>query len=360
MTRLCLFALLVAACAPTLPAPYVHARDGAERAYSSGDYARAAELWLEAARTARPGRDHDEADYRAAASFERAEDLAHARALYQELARGHSERAPRASFDLAELEIKTGDAERGYAALEAAVHAYPSSGVAGTALNRYLSRVSEQGGPSAVLAYVAQAEPSLDKSERAEQLLYARARALDELTQSEQALAAYLAVAARFPYPYGAYWDDALFRGAADAELLGRPEQAISLLTRMLAERETSRLSGSYERPRYAEAAFHVAEIYRDRLHDAAAAKRAFARVFDDFPTSTLRDDALWNLALLAHAQGDGADSCASLARLVRELPDSRYAPCAKQLCPTLTAMPGRECHAYIERELSTDDPVAR
>src|SRR5207244_3288426 len=103
-------------------------------------------------------------------------------------------------------------------------------------------------------AYVARAEPALGRSERAEQLLYARARSLDALGRSEPALSAYLDLAARFPYPQGAYWDDALFRAAACQQRLSRPEQALATLERMLAERETAHLSGSYERPRYADA----------------------------------------------------------------------------------------------------------
>jgi hypothetical protein len=174
---------------------------------------------------------------------------------------------------------------------------------------------------------------------------------LDALGESTRAREAYLRVADRFPYPHGAYWDDALFH-ASECELrLGNAAGAIALLERMLAAREASHLSGSYERPRFADAAYRVAELYRDREHDSAAARRAFRGVFVDYPFSTLRDDALWQEALLARAASEGA-ACAPLGLLVAQLPDSRYAPCAHEICRTLAPIAGRACAPYIEREV--------
>ncbi len=78
--------------------------------------------------------------------------------------------------------------------------------------------------------------------------------------------------------------------------------------------------------------------------------------MFVGFPTSTLRDDALWQEALLARTSNDTA-ACGPLATLVQQLPESRYAPCAHEICPKLASIPTRECAAYIERQLHGEAP---
>src|SRR5689334_18642251 len=118
---------LLLACAPTLPAGYVRARDAAETEYGHGQFEAAAQSWLDAAGTAQSARDRSEARYRAATSYERAGKLEKARGLYEVLASGKSERAPRATFALADLRLRSGDEAGGYAALEAAIRKYPSS-----------------------------------------------------------------------------------------------------------------------------------------------------------------------------------------------------------------------------------------
>ena len=345
--------LLACACGASAPTPFQRSRDAAESQYSKGRFADSAARWLQAAREATTARDRNEARYRAATSYERAGDLAHAEQLYTSLAAGKSERAPRATFALADLQIRKGDEAGGNAALEAAVRKYPSSGVANLALRRYFAVLAERGGDQAVLEYIAQVEPALGATDLKEQLLYERARRLEATGRASTARDAYLELADRFPYPHGAYWDDALFRGA-DLELrLGQPERAIALLERMLRARESSHLSGSYERPRFAEAAYHLAELYRDTRHDPDGARRAFRGVFEGYATSTLRDDALWQEALLSRSPAASA-ACAPLTLLVSQLPDSRYAPCAHVICAKLATFAGRECPAYIQQQIST------
>jgi len=349
--RALLLAVLLGACAPTLPAAYVQARDSAESAYAHGQFGEAAARWLSAADSAASARDRSEARYRAATSYERAGNVEQARKWYRVLTSGKSERAPRAAFALADLRLASGDAAGGLAELEAAIRKYPSSAIASLALRRYFSALAEQGGDQAVLDYIQRARPELGQSDLAEQLLYERARRLDALGQTEQALNAYVTLADRFPYPYGAFWDDALLRGAECEVALGRPVNAIGLLERMLRARETSHMSGSYERPHFADAAFRVAELYRDAKHDPDAARRAFRGVFVDYPTSTLRDDSLWQEALLARRVSE-ALACEPLLLLVEQLPDSRYAPCAHEMCAKIAPVTRRDCAAYIERAL--------
>jgi TolA-binding protein len=354
MKRWLALCAVLLACTPALPPAYARARDTAESAYSKGQFEAAARAWLVAADAAHSARDRSEARYRAAASYERAGALEKARALYERLASGKSERAPRAAFALADLRLRAGDEAGGYAELERAFRKYPGSGVAGLSLRRYFAELAEHGGDQAVLAYIAEVEPALDQSELAEQLLYERARRLDSQGKLNEAQDAYAVVARRFPYPHGAYWDDALFHGAECEARLDNPRGAIELLTQMLAAREVAHMSGSYERGHFADAAYRIAELYRDGLHDPIAARRAFHRVFVDYPTSTLRDDALWQEALLARRTSN-EDACAPLALLVRELPDSRYAPCAREICPRILPAVQRECRDYIRRALEAN-----
>ncbi|HEX3776116.1 MAG TPA: tetratricopeptide repeat protein [Polyangiaceae bacterium] len=352
MKRALILVGLLCACAPALPPSYVRAEHSAEQAYEGGQFVAAAQYWLEAAESAASPRDRAEARYRAATADERAGDVERARSLYTQLANGKSERAARSTFALADLRLRSGDEAGGYAELEAAIRKYPSSGVAGLALRRYFAELAEHGGDAAVLAYISRVEPGLDQSERAEQLLYERARRLENEAKLAEARDAYLVVAERFPYPYGAYWDDALFHGASCEERLDNPTRAIALLERMLAAREVSHMTGSYERPRYAEAAFHLAELYRDALHDEPRARRAFHAFYVDFPSSILRDDALWQEALLAR-HASNTEACAPLAILLQQIPDSRYAPCAAEICDSLKLTPARPCHDYIRREIN-------
>ena len=359
MKRAWLFALLLAACAPSLPPAYVKARHAAEDAYAKQQFAVAAERWLSAASSAGSARDRSEARYRAATSYERAGRVEDAAKWYRVLAGGKSERAPRATFALADLRLASGDSAGGLADLEAAIRKYPSSAIAGLALRRYFAALAEQGGERAVLAYIERVEPELGRTDLAEQLLYERARRFDAQGKTEQALKAYIAVADRFPYPYGAYWDDALLRGSDCALHLGQPENAIALLERMLRARETSHLSGSYERPHFADAAFRIAELYRDTRRDPEAARRAFRGVFNDYPTSTLRDDALWQEALLGRRVSE-ALACEPLRLLVERLPDSRYAPCAHEMCEKVAPVARRECAKYIEQEVRDRAPTVK
>jgi len=73
--RALLLAAFLVACAPTLPAAYVSARDAAESAYARGQFVQAAEYWLRAADSAAGARDRSDARYRAATSYERALQL---------------------------------------------------------------------------------------------------------------------------------------------------------------------------------------------------------------------------------------------------------------------------------------------
>lgn len=343
--------LLALGCGSPPPAAYVQETAQAQAACIKGEHATAARHYERAAKLADKPRDAEEARYRAADSYARAGDSARAQALYESLAAQgpDAERRARADFALADLLRKSGREAEGQAHLAAAIRRHPNSGLARLALSQHLDYLRAEGGSERVLGYLSAERQALAGSELSETLAYRRARELDEQGKTAEARDAYLACATEFPYPRGAYWDDALFR-AAERELeLGAPQRALAHLERMLSEQESAIITGSYERGRYAEAQLKVAEIYRDQLHDPKRARLELRRVWEKHGKSRLVDDALFQEALLAHSAGDQAGTCAPLAIIVQRLPESRYAACAHLLCAALPATSG-ECHDYIKR----------
>ncbi len=343
--------LLVASCGSPPPAAYVQETEQAQAARRKGEHAAAAQHYERAAALAKQPRDAEEARYRAADSYARAGETARAEALYQALAAQgpDAERRARADFALADLLSKTGREPEGQERLALAIRRSPDSGLAREALSEHLAYLRSQGGSESVLAYLTTESGSLAATELGESLAYSRARELDLQGRSAEARDAYLSCADRFPYPAGAYWDDALFRAAEKELALGAPERAILHLQRMLAKQESAFMTGSYQRGRYAEAQLKIAEIFRDVLHDPTRARRELRRVWDNHPTSRLVDDALFQEALLARSAGDAAGTCAALSIIAHKLPESRYAACAHLLCASISATPNA-CHDYIKR----------
>ena len=271
-------ALALLSCSAAKQAPYDQAAHSAERAYSAGRYQEAARHWLEAAQHSEEARDRDEAEYRAAASYERGEQYEQALAIYKRIVKQNGERAARAAVATAEVERRRGSEERAQELFLAAMRAYPNSAPAEQALREHLAFV-KRGGVQAALSALGPLIEEFSNSDLDERLRYERARLLDETNRTEAARDAYLETARRHPYPEGALWDDALFRAAECEDKLGHPRQAITLLESMLAEREEAHVSGSYERPRYAQGRFKIAELYRDKLADPARARRVPPRL---------------------------------------------------------------------------------
>jgi tetratricopeptide (TPR) repeat protein len=339
------------ACGSPPPAAYVKETEQAQAARVKGQHAAAAQHYERAATLADKPRDAEEARYRAAESYARAGEIAQAEALYRKLAAQgpDAERQARADFALADLWRKTGREAEGQTHLAAAIRRQPNSGLARGALGQHLDYLNEHGGADAVLTYLTNEARELAGTELSETIAYRLARALDESGKTAEARDAYLACATQFPYPRGAYWDDALFRAAEKELALAAPENALLHLERMLAEQESAIMTGSYERGRYAEAQLKIAEIYRDQLHDPARARRELRKVWEKHGKSRLADDALFEEARLARSAGDDVGTCAPLVILVQHLPDSRFAACAHLLCGRLPATSG-QCHDYIKR----------
>ena len=348
--------LTLAACRGGKDPNFVRAFHEAERAETAGRYAEAAARFDEAAAKAPDPREKGHATYLAAKMLQRAGDNAGASARLESIAQQTpaTEHTARALYDLADLRIAHGDPDKGYADLTTLVEKYPSSGLAPHALIRLATHRDETSGKKDTVAWLDGLGERLGKSELGETLAYQAALRAQDTGDVAGAHTRFLAIVDRWPYPYGNTFDDSLYRASEIDETFGRNEEAVAHLNRMLAERETAHLLGTYQRPRYTQAALRIATLYRDRLNDRAKAREAFHRVYADFTTSVYRDDALWQEAELYRLDGDTNTACSRASTLVREFPNSRYVPCAQAQCPSVTrpskSDAPKKCHDYLVR----------
>lgn len=355
---------LLSSCAPNRGAGYERAMGEARDAYHAGRFDAAAERFDAAAKSAKIPRDAAFARYEAALARARAGDVARARAELRAIAdaKPPNDYSAEAAFKAAELVAKA-DPAAGAAELEAMALRFPSAGVARVALARVLRWIEEEKAPGgaasdgakASLARLDELLPRVTGTPLEEEARYQRAKRLAIVGRREEARDAFVAVADQYPYPSGAYFDDSLYRASEIEEELGRPREAIALLERLLSFRESSATIGSYERPRYVPAVLRIATIYEDKLHDRKMARETLHRLYSDFKTSTMRDDALWREADLFRKDGDNDSACGRLGTLTRDFPDSRYVPCAIERCPAIQrpskSKAPKECHPYLTRE---------
>ena len=357
-------ALLAAggACAPVYGDAFLTSFAAGERALHAGRYEEAARAYDEAAGKALRVKDRDEARFLEARSYGKAGRWEDARSAYQRLAAESptGPRGPRAAFELADLEIDHGDVEKGYAMLIAAAIRFPQNGVARPTIRRVVAHVVELRDEPAARAWLADQAAAFHGTDEDQTIGYEIALSLDREGKKQEAHDALLESARANPYPKGSLTDDALVRASKIDEELGRWAEAAKHLRDLLATQEVSHgIAGkydmaSYERPRFPEAALRLGEIYRDKLHDHAAARRAFADLYRDHPKARKRDLAVWSEARLALEDGEPKVACDLSERLVREFPDSRYTRCARAICPSAPAAK-RECADYILRAPSDD-----
>ena len=361
---LLLAVLAVAACAPDHGEGYPARFAEAERAETAGRYEEASERYAQAAKEAVRERDKGHALYLSALMLLHAGKLEEGIAKLEKIrdADPPTPHAADAAHRIALTRIVHGkDEARGYAELEKLVTRFPNSGAAHPALRQVLARKDEgPGGAAESLAYLRLLEPILAKTEVGELVHFEIAERLAATGETARAREAFIETAERWPYPRGSLWDDALLRASELDEKLGRPELAVQDLDRMLEQRETTYLVGSYQRPMMSRALFRKGVLYAEKLQDHARARATFHRLYTDFTTSRLRDDALWFEATLARADGDPATACARLSTLTREFPDSRYVPCAVEdgdaschgeIARAAKSQAPKACHAYLRRE---------
>lgn len=335
---------------------FLRAKAAGDRAGSAGRLDEAAEAYRRAAGATNKPRDQEQAYFLEASTLEKAGRIPEAMKAYEDMEKRfpRGDHAARAAFERARLEIDHGDRSKGEAMLEAALFRYPESGPSRGAL-RKVAALHEAKAPGGALAFLEKARAGLGKTELGEDIAYRRAEVLRDAGRDLEARDAFIATAKGYPYPGGKLTDDAWFHAAELSENLGDAQTAVRCLESLLAPREASSLGqGSYERPRYSPAQFHLAEIYRDRLGDPKRARAEFRKLYRDFKTSTLRDDALFQEALLAKRAGDSGDTCDAASLLARDFPESRYAGCADRLCGTVQpSAKAPKCRRYVEEQIT-------
>lgn len=332
----CAFAL--GACGTVGGVPFVRAYAAADRHYSAGRFLEAGDAYESAAKIAERDRDRDEALYAAADSHWRAQDFDGALRRFDALAdaKPPGERSIRARYRAATIRLARGDEAAAYEGFTRVFTDAPEHGVARKALYAVVGHVEATRGKGAAIAFELELYPRFEANRLGEELCFDVNRRREALGQAQEALAGYLGCAERYPYPRGALFDDALYRASFLHERLGDPKAAIADCERILAVRETSYASGSYNRPLMAAAQLRIAEIQRDSLGDKAAARASFHKVYQNHPDSILRPKALHEEGLLAREAGDANGACAAARTLLDEFDWTRWARRADELCPAV------------------------
>ena len=327
----------------------------AARAEGAGRFAEAARAYDAASSAGRRAPDRDQARWNAAEMVARDGEVAVAVSRFEAIASdATSEHQAEAAYRVAIMRVESGDADRGWLDVEQVPRRFPTHGIAHVAVRRLVQHADEAG-PRAGLEELRALDRDLGSTELAPLLAFLAAEHLEALGDDRGAREAYARIADRWGYPFGAFFDDSLWHASLIDERLGLYQSAIDDLERLLRERETTSIVGSYERPKFVPAMLRVGELYRDRLHDRARARGAFHRLYANFAHSTVRDRALWLEAALWRDDGDARTACDRLGTLIGTFPDSRYVPCAMLECgnlerPRVSVAP-RECHEYIARQ---------
>lgn len=317
--------VLLVGCVPTLSQPrgeaHLAAMRDATRHHHHGRMEDAAAAWDEAARTAERRVDRDEAAYRRARTLLRMDRATEALAALDEIAerRPISRRTVRATFDAALIRLERGETERAYAALEWIVRERPGDGPASRSLRLLMSgREGEAAG--ARLAFLRDLYEEVGTSDLGDDILTFEAQILRDRGDRAGAVRVYERLLEDHPYPHGQRWDDTLHRLADMAVEDGEYERAIAYLERMIADHVETVTPGSQTLPGFPLARLRIARIYRDHLDDPERAAAHFRRMHDQFPTSRLRDDALYELGAMWLDRGEPARGCPILHEVFTEV----------------------------------------
>jgi tetratricopeptide (TPR) repeat protein len=164
----------------------------------------------------------------------------------------------------------------------------------------------------------------LAESQVADNLVWALADINEnELANRDAARALYDRIPA--DYPKSGLRDDARWHAARLSRALGDSAGAAERLRALLRTREVAIGAGSYFSIWLDDAQLELGRILRDDLGDLPGAIAAFRKLPKDYPASTLKDDALHELAATAAKAGQQAEACRAIAKLRKDSPDSKY-----------------------------------
>lgn len=213
------------------------------------------------------------------------------------------------------------------------VESYPDEIAADDALKLAI-RIDEPRDWQALAARLAALYPRVVKFDVGDNVLFERGMLLSRHDRAAEAIAIFDQLADA--YPHSSLRDDGLWRSAELLRGGGDFDGALRRLRRILSSRKDAIITGSYNYLQLDDAQLLVGRIYLDDLHDPARAAEAFELLADDYPESTLRDDALYDLARAKREQHDTAAACRALARLVKQFPDGNRVRAARALMQEL------------------------
>jgi tetratricopeptide (TPR) repeat protein len=228
-----------------------------------------------------------------------------------------------ATFRAGKLLLRAGKPVEGWTALWRTVTDWPDEPVAVDALHELV--VDGRGRDAHALAeQLAKLLTPLAQSQVADNMLWALADLQEHELANPAAARGYYD---RIPldYPDSGLRDDARWHGARLSRALGDSRGAIERLRALLATREVSIGVGSYFSVWLDDAQLELGKVLRDDLHDLAGAAAAFRRLPRDYPASTLRDDALYELAVTLAQANDHTGACAAVRDLRKLDADSKY-----------------------------------
>ena len=308
-------------CGARISAPrgdaHLAAMGDATRHHHHGRLEEAAQAWEVAAREAERRVDREEAEYRRARAFVRLGHPDEALSILDALARHRpiARRTIRARFEAARLRWEH-DPERALRALTWIVEEHPGHGVAGHAL-RLLLEARRGESPTSRIEWLSALFERVADSDLGDDVLSAKAQLEYDADDRGAAVATLEGLVERYHYPHGQRWDDALARLADFAEEEEDWEGAIAYLERMLSTHVQTIVPGSQTLPGFPAASLRQARIVRDHLDDPERAEAYFRATHDRFPTSRLRDDALYELGAMWLDRRQPERGCAPLREVV-------------------------------------------
>jgi tetratricopeptide (TPR) repeat protein len=235
-------------------------------------------------------------------------------------------------FRAGELLLRAGKTAEAWTALWRVVTEYPDEGSAADALRTLLT--DGRGRDARALGeQIQQLVTSLATTDVADNLIWSLADLTEhELANPEGARALY----DRIPldYPKSGLRDDARWHGARISRDMSDPQGAVTRLKGLLATREVALGAGSYFSIWLDDAQLLLGQVLRDDLNDLPAAMAAFKKLPSDYPASILRDDALYELAITQDKASDHAGACATMQKLAKQSPESKYLKRGAVACP--------------------------
>lgn len=326
LTLLLAAALFASGCPLTLSRPHSEeAQDSfaeADRHAHHGRVDEAVEAYRRAAAEADRRVDRDEALYRLSRLLRRADRFEEAVEVLDQIwqAEPPSRRTVRALYDASLIRYTELDQrEAGLEGLRRVLTEHGSDGSAARAFQYVRADFEGHEDVEGLLAYIDATYPVVREFTVADDLLQAKHELLLARGDRDGARAALELIVENHPYPQGHRWDDSLLALATMDEEDGEHRRAIRRLRTLVNRHETTMTPGSYTLTTFMEAQIRIARIFRDDLEDYARADEEFRTAYDEFPHSTLRDDALVERGEMWLEHGDPERGCGLLRDAVEQ-----------------------------------------